>query len=114
VLIYSAFSDWLLSAACVVAEASGLVSKTALGSELGTRIREAAAGTRRPPSLAPTLAEAIGRRLDAQEQAIFGMLAAGHSPADAAQTLRMRPTDVDATLWEMLRKLERVDAPAAP
>ncbi len=42
VLIYLAFSDCLLAAACVVAQANGLVSKAALGSDLCDRIREAA------------------------------------------------------------------------
>ncbi len=44
VLVYSAFSDYLLAAACVVAEVDGMVSKAALGSELCERIREAAVG----------------------------------------------------------------------
>jgi DNA-binding NarL/FixJ family response regulator len=47
VLIYSAFSDYLLAAACVVAQANGLVSKAALGSDLCDRVREAARGVTR-------------------------------------------------------------------
>jgi DNA-binding NarL/FixJ family response regulator len=109
VLIYSAFSDWLLSAACVVAQASGLVSKTVLGDELAMRIREAAAGARRLPVVAPALSEMLRRRFDPDEQAIYGMLASGISADEISRTLRMRPGDVDATLWTMLRKLERVE-----
>jgi DNA-binding NarL/FixJ family response regulator len=109
VLIYSAFSDWLLAAACVVAQASGLVSKTVLGGELATRIREAAAGVRHLPVVAPALSDVLRRRLDADEQAIYGMLASGISADEIARTLRMRLDDLDATLWTMLRKLERVE-----
>ena len=108
VVMYSAFSDWLLSAACVVAGASALVSKTALGPELAACIREAVAGERRLPRVAPALAESIGRRLDAEEQAVFGMTLSGVSETEIARTLRMRDTELDATLWAMLRKLERV------
>ena len=109
VVIYSAFSDWLLAAACVVAQASGLVSKTVLGDELAVRIREAAAGARRLPVVAPALSEMLRRRFDADEQAIYGMLASGISADEISHTLRMRPDDLDATLWNMLRKLERVE-----
>lgn len=108
VLVYSAFSDWLLTAACVVAGASGLVSKTALGSELAERIWEAAAGQSRLPVLAPFLADVIRRRLEPEEQSVFGMLVNGVSADEIARTLRIRDTELDAMLWGMLRKLERV------
>jgi DNA-binding NarL/FixJ family response regulator len=109
VLIYSAFSDWLLAAACVVAEASGLVSKTVLGGELAERIRDAAGGRRSLPVVAPALAEVLRRRLDAEEQAIYGMLASGIATEEISRTLRIPPGEIDATLWAMLRKLERVE-----
>lgn len=107
VLIYSAFSDWLLAAACVVAGASGLLSKTAVGSELAQHIRDAAAGERRLPAIAPFLADTIRRRLNAEEQPVFGMLVAGVSATDIACTLRISKAELDVMLWTMLRKLER-------
>jgi DNA-binding NarL/FixJ family response regulator len=108
VVIYSAFSEWLLSAACVVAGASALVDKSALGSELARVIRELAGGGRELPPISPVLADAVGRQLDTSEQAIFGMMVSGVPEAEIARTLRMRDADLDATLWTMLRKLERV------
>ena len=78
VLIYSAFSDYMLAAACVVAEADGLLSKAALGSDLYAAIRRAANGLQRGcPPVPPTLADGLRRRFDSLEQAIFGLLLAG-------------------------------------
>src|SRR3984885_6509623 len=74
VLIYSAFSDYVLAAACVVAQANGLVSKAALGADLCARIREAASGVTRLPLVPASLAGTLRQRLDTQQQAIFGML----------------------------------------
>src|ERR1700744_6447533 len=55
VIVYSAFSDYMLAAACVVAEADGLLSKSAFGSELHAAIRRAASGLSRLPPVPPTL-----------------------------------------------------------
>lgn len=107
VLVYSAFSDHLLAAACVVAEASALVSKAAFGDELAERIRAVAAGERSLPTVPPALADSIRRRLDHEEQSIFGLLAAGVPVADIPATLRLTPSEVDERLGGMLRKLER-------
>lgn len=107
VLVYSAFSDHLLAAAAVVAEASAVVSKTALPDELAATVRALAGGAHPLPSVPPTLAESIGRRLDPVEQAIFGLMAAGVSPEEAAETLRLDPRAFDTRLWTMLRSLER-------
>ena len=63
VLIYSAFSDYMLAAACVVAEADGLLSKAALGSDLYTAIRRAATGTSRLPPVPPRSPTACGGAL---------------------------------------------------
>jgi DNA-binding NarL/FixJ family response regulator len=84
VLIYSAFSDYLLAAACVVAEADGLLSKAAL-------------------------ADSMRRRLDTQEQAIFGLLLAGIPRHEIARTLGLAQSDLEARQWAMLRKLERLE-----
>ena len=109
VLIYSAFSDHLLTAACVVAQANGLVSKAALGSTLCGRIREAARGATRHPVLPPTLADSVRRRLDPKEHAIFGLLLKGSSTREVMHTLDLTQGELDARMWVMLRKLERLD-----
>ena len=109
VLIYSAFSDYMLAAACVVAEADGLLSKSALGSDLYTAIRRAAAGRSRLPPVPPTLADGLRRRFDSLEQAIFGLLLAGIGRDEIARTLHVDSVEIETRQWAMLRKLERLD-----
>jgi DNA-binding NarL/FixJ family response regulator len=109
VLVYSAFSDHLLAAACVVAQADGLVSKAAFGSELCERIREVACGISSLPMVPPVLAGSMRRRLDAPEQAIFGMMQAGIVPDEIGRTLGMDHGELEGRLWTMLRKLEPID-----
>jgi two-component system, NarL family, response regulator DevR len=109
VLICSAFSDYLLAAACVVAEANGLVSKAALGSDLCDRIRQVAGGATCLPIVPPALASGMRRRLDAEEQAIFGMLLAGIPKRDIGETLKLSDGELESRLWRMLRTFERMD-----
>jgi DNA-binding NarL/FixJ family response regulator len=109
VLVYSAFSDYLLAAACVVAEVDGMVSKAALGSELCDRIREASCGISSLPMSPPSLADSMRRRLDAEEQAIFGMMQAGIATEVVGRTLGMDHGELEGRLWTMLRKLERIE-----
>jgi two-component system, NarL family, response regulator DevR len=109
VLIYSAFSDYMLAAACVVAEADGLLSKSALGSDLYTAIRRAATGMSRLPPVPSTLADGLRRRFDSLEQAIFGLLLAGISRDEIGRTLHIDNGELETRQWTMLRKLERLD-----
>ncbi len=106
VLIYSAYSDRLLAAAAVAAEADGLVSKSGLGSHLTDAIRSVAEGELVLPTVPWELSELIRRRLDDQEQAIYGMRVAGIPVAEIAQMLDTTPGNIEATLSQMLRKLE--------
>jgi DNA-binding NarL/FixJ family response regulator len=106
VVIYSAYCDGPLAAACVVAGADGLVSKGGAGAELCHAVRAVASGHSRLPVVPPTLAGAMRRRLGAEEQAIFGMLLAGIDPAEIAITLGLSEHTLDARRWAMLHKLE--------
>jgi DNA-binding NarL/FixJ family response regulator len=106
VLIYSAYTDGVLSAAAVVAEADAIVSKGRIGSDLCHEIRCAAAGRRHLPAIPPRLGESLRRRLDHEEQAIFGLLLAGFDTAEVAGTLGLSPADMESRLWELLRRLE--------
>lgn len=111
VLVYSAYSDGLLAAAAVVAEADGVLGKNGLGSDLCDAIRAVARGSLRLPLVPPRLAETLRRRLDDEEQAIFGMLLAGIAPAEIGSTLSLSAAGMESRLWAMLRKLEAVDGP---
>ncbi|HJS94292.1 MAG TPA: response regulator transcription factor [Solirubrobacteraceae bacterium] len=108
VLIYSAYTDGVLSAAAVVAEADAIVSKGRIGSELCQEIRSAAAGRRHLPAIPPRLGESLRRRLDHQEQAIFGLLLAGFDTAEVAGTLGLSPAGMESRLWELLNRLEGI------
>ena len=109
VLVYSAFSDYMLAAACVVAEADGLLSKSALGSDLYIAIRRAATGMSRLPPVPSTLADGLRRRFDSLEQAIFGLLLAGIARDEIGRTLHIDTGELETRQWTMLRKLERSD-----
>jgi DNA-binding NarL/FixJ family response regulator len=106
VLIYSAYCDGLLAAAAVVAGADGLVGKGGPGSDLSDAIRAVASGHAVWPRVPWRLTEVIRRRLDDQEQAIYGMRLAGIAVAEIAQTLGISDAALQARLSEMLRKLE--------
>jgi DNA-binding NarL/FixJ family response regulator len=108
VLIYSAYTDGVLSAAAVVAEADAIVSKGSIGSDLCHEIRSAAAGGRRLPPIPPRLGESLRRRLDHEEQAIFGLLLAGFDTAEVAGTLGLSPAGMESRLWELLKRLEGI------
>jgi two-component system response regulator DevR len=112
VLIYSAYTDGVLAAASVVAEADALVSKGSVGSDLCREIRCAARGQGHMPALPPRLAESLRRRLEHDEQALFGLLLAGFEPAEVAATLGLTSAAMEARLSELLRRLENL--PAAP
>ena len=112
VLIYSAYTDGVLAAAAVVAEADALVSKGSLGSELCREIRYTAVGEGHLPALPPRLAESLRRRLDHDEQALFGLLLAGLPPAAVAATLGLTSAAMEARLRDLLGRLEGL--PAAP
>jgi two-component system, NarL family, response regulator DevR len=106
VVIYSAYCDGLLAASAVVAEADGLVSKGGLGSELCDAVRIVASGRSLLPKVPWELAEVMRRRLDGEEQAIFGMSLAGITPAEIAKTLGLSESGLESRQWEMLRKLK--------
>lgn len=115
VVVYSAYCDGPLSAACVVAEADALVSKGGVGNELCDAVRAVADGARWLPPVPPRLAEAMRRRLEHEDQAIFGMLLAGISTAEVAVTLGMTRAGLDARMWAILHKLEGLNPePAGP
>jgi DNA-binding NarL/FixJ family response regulator len=106
VLIYSAYTDGILTSAAAVAEADAIVSKGGPGSDLCDAIRSVARGQRRLPPIPRWLAPTLRRQLDYQEQAILGMLLAGIGPVGIAETLRISAGDLESRLWAMLRRLE--------
>jgi two-component system, NarL family, response regulator DevR len=113
VIIYSAYSDGWLAAAAVVAGADGLVNKGGLGSELCEAVRGAAAGRLLLPPIPLPLAELMRRRLDNEEQAIFGMSLAGIPPIEIARTLGISRSGMESRLSDLLHKLQTMDGDVA-
>ncbi len=114
VVIYSAYTDGVLAAAAVAAEADAIVSKGKLGIELCDAIRRVASGHRDLPAVPPRLADVLRRRLDHEQQAIFGMLLAGIRPAEIATTLGLSSAGLESRLWAMLRRLETLPTASSP
>ena len=106
VVIYSAYCDGPLAAACVVGEADALVSKGSSGNELCDAVRAVADGATWLPPVPPRLAEGMRRRLEPKDQAIFGMLLAGIEKAEVAAAVPISPAGLDARLWAMLQQFE--------
>ena len=108
VVIYSAYCDGPLAAACVVAEADALVGKGGVGADLCDAVRAVARGRSQLPLVPPAMAGAMRRRLTPEEQAIFGMLLARIDPSEVATTLGISRAGLDTSMWAMLHKLERL------
>jgi DNA-binding NarL/FixJ family response regulator len=106
VLIYSAYTDGVLTAAAVVAEADAIVSKGGLGSELCDEIRRVARGHSTLRPVPSWLGETLRSRFDHQEQAIFGMLLAGIELREIAATLGLSASDLESRLGTMLRVVD--------
>jgi DNA-binding NarL/FixJ family response regulator len=53
------------------------------------------------------------KRLDNEEQAIFGMSLAGIPPVDIAQTLGISRSGIESRLSQLLHKLQTMDAGVA-
>jgi DNA-binding NarL/FixJ family response regulator len=102
VVIYSAYCDGPLAAACVVGEADALVSKA----EVADALCDAVRGNTHLPLVPPRLVEAMRQRLQAEEQAIFGMLVAGTEKPWIIETLGISAAELDSRMWTMLPKLE--------
>jgi len=106
VVIYSAYTDGPLAAACVVAEADALVSKAGVGAELREAINAVRLGRSRIPRVPPAIADALRHRLAHEDQAIFGMLLAGIDRDEIARTLSISSAGLEARMWAMLKVLE--------
>jgi DNA-binding NarL/FixJ family response regulator len=98
----------LLAAACVVAQADALLSKWRLLAELDQTVQNVARGQRLLPPVPPPLAAQLGDRLEAVEQAIFGMMLAGMAPSEVARTMAMSRSELDSRLGALLHKLEQL------
>ena len=112
VLIYSAYTDGVLAAAAVVAEADAIVSKGKVGAELCGAIRRVAAGRKDLPRLPPRPGREPATGPWPRGAGDLRDALAGLEPAEVARTLGVSPPVLESRLWELLRRLEGL--PAAP
>jgi DNA-binding NarL/FixJ family response regulator len=106
VVIFSAFANDHLAAGCVVAGADALLSKGSLGDELCNTIRSVHRGRRLLPRVPPAMADLLRRRLEDDEQMMFGMLLAGIPEREIEKTLAIGARELAARRGQMLVKLE--------
>jgi DNA-binding NarL/FixJ family response regulator len=106
VVIFSAFANDHLAAGCVVAGADALLSKGSLGDELCNAIRSVHRGRRLLPRVPRSMADLLRRRLEDDEQMMFGMLLAGIPEREIANTLAIGAEELAARRGQMLVKLE--------
>ncbi len=106
VVIFSAFANDHLAAACAVAGVDALVNKGSLGDELCYAIRAVRRGRRLLPRVSPAMADLLRRRLDDYEQVTFGMLLAGIPCSMIERSLGVSGSELAARKAGMLVKLE--------
>jgi DNA-binding NarL/FixJ family response regulator len=105
VVVYTAFADDLVALAALVAGASAVVSKGALGAELIDAVRASARGARlRPRITIDGLVEAAGA-VAPEDVPILGMLVHGTPAADVAGVLGVSEKELAGRRRRMLRAL---------
>jgi DNA-binding NarL/FixJ family response regulator len=105
VVLRCQFSNGLLAAAAVVAEADALVNTSATGAELCQTIRSTLGGRQILPTIPPEVAGRMREVFDGEEQAVLAMMLAGIPRGRIASTLRVSSAGLNLRQWEMLRKL---------
>jgi DNA-binding NarL/FixJ family response regulator len=105
VLIYSAFADAHLALAAIIAGADGLLAKTTLAEELSVAIRWLASGRQYFPAIPPSLAAAVGARLEPVDQAICSMLIHGVPPAEIGERLGLALPEVEVHRESILKAI---------
>jgi DNA-binding NarL/FixJ family response regulator len=118
VLLYSAFSDDVLTAAAAVAGADGVLRKSAVGDELCLAIRRVAAGQHYLPRVPPGVLRALTARVAPRHEASFALLAEGWPANAVAARLGVSVSRVEAARDAAMRVLSppatRARAPLAP
>lgn len=106
VLVFSAYSDGVLTAAAIAAQAAGVMSKGNLGAEVCAAVRTLAHGGQVLPKIPARVAQAMRERLEQDEQAAFGMVLAGMDTAEIGAALRLPPAGVESLLGRLVRDVE--------
>ena len=105
VVIYSAYADGPLALAGVVAGADAVVHKASLATELCATVRAVAAGRVSLPAVPPATHAVVAARLDSQDLPILAMMVAGTSLEEIARVMDLRPAQLAARRWAMVKRL---------
>lgn len=109
VVLYSAYVDRLFAVPATLAQADGMVSKTAPVDELLAVVRDVADGALRMPTPDHDAVEAALSRLAAEDLAVAGMLLARVDVAAIAETLGVRPRAVRSRAVRIIGELQAHD-----
>jgi DNA-binding NarL/FixJ family response regulator len=105
VLVYSAFSDYALVIASMVAGVDGLLSKSVIGEELCLAVRQLAGGGRYMPAISPTVARGMSAQVDPRLRPIFSMISQDISPSQIRQALGISAAELDVARDAILSTL---------
>ena len=106
VILYSGFADDSMTVPALVAGADGIVHTGEPARDLFEAIRRVAGGGSALPPVSPPLLRAAGEALDPQDRPVLAMLVDGTSPAEIADTLRLRPAELRERITRMLARLK--------
>lgn len=109
VVLYSAYVDPSFAVPATLAQADGIVSKTAPVEELLSVVRRVAAGESRMPPLHPGAMNAASSRLAPEDLAVAGMLFSRVTVAEVAETLGLHPGEVRARALKIIGELQARD-----
>jgi DNA-binding NarL/FixJ family response regulator len=112
VILYTADPDGDLVLLARVANADGIVDKSAAPEELFEAIRVVARGGSALPPLEPHQLDAAAHRIDPEDLALLAMLVDGTPASDAAEALRLDRRKVGRRIERLLGRLRQRRAPA--
>ena len=104
-LVYSAYSERILTAAALLAGADGLLHKSAGADELCDAVRCAARGYPLFTPVARDVLEVCGARLEPEDLPILGMLVEGTPREDVAEVMRLDEEALEQRLYAMVQRL---------
>jgi DNA-binding NarL/FixJ family response regulator len=113
VLVYSAYASAALALPAALARADGLVDKGLPARELFDAVRLVNRGERLLPVVSRSVLEDAYERVTPEDRPLIGILLDGATDAEAAQSLRMEPDQVEHAVQRILAAL-RLEVPSAP
>lgn len=105
VVLYTAGRSADAIVPAMLAGVDAIVAKTAPVRELLETIRRAARDGASLPALPPQVQSRAARRLESEDRAIFAMRLAGTAPAEIAETLGIRRSELGGRITAILSRL---------